>query len=101
MTRMQRSPTSAEGKVHLGASPTSEPVIAFVRALARWAVRNDLRERAKRASASNRRAGGPAMIRTLNLDESDYRFKERKGINFPAEIDIFIKIKPSNKKFNT
>lgn len=41
------------------------------------------------------------MIRTLNLDESDYRFKERKGINFPAEIDRFIKIKPSNKKFNT
>ena len=71
MPQQPRSQATADDTPGLGDLPTSEPCVAFMRALARWMARNDLRERARRDPDARRRALAAARIRAIDHDDTN------------------------------
>ena len=58
-----------------GAGVRSDACAVFVRALAGWAAREELRARARRTAFNRCPRDGPTPTRTITLDEEEYRFE--------------------------
>jgi hypothetical protein len=58
-----------------GAEVLSDACAGFVRALAGWAARNELRERARRAASTDCSRDRQTTTRTITLEAEEYRFE--------------------------
>jgi hypothetical protein len=58
-----------------GAGVLSDAGVEFVRALAGWAAREELRARARRTASDRCPRDGPTATRTITLEAEEYRFE--------------------------